>query len=79
MDRPPHSPRCSTTGHRSILRALEHAGITTAGWFEAQLDLCLVGVMACSAWEKALGEEDELRWWEARVGQAVRRQGLQAG
>jgi hypothetical protein len=60
-------------------QALEHAGITTAGWFEAQLDLCLVGVMACFAWEKALGEEDELRWWEARVGQAVRRQGLQAG
>ena len=60
-------------------QALEHAGIATAGWFEAQLDLCLVGIMACFAWEKALGEEDELRWWEARVGRAVRRQGLQAG
>jgi hypothetical protein len=55
------------------------AGISTAGWFEAQLDLCLVGVMACFAWEKALGEEYELRWWEARVGQAVHRQGLNAG
>jgi len=60
-------------------RALEHAGITTGRWFQAQLDLCLVGVMACFAWEKALGEEDELRWWEARVGQALRRHSLQAG
>lgn len=60
-------------------RALEQAGITTRGWFEAQLDFCLVGVMACFAWEKALGEEDELRWWEAQIGQALRRQGLQAG
>ena len=57
-------------------RALERAGITTEAWFEAQLDLCLVGMMAAFAWEKALGEADELRWWEARAGRAVRRQGL---
>jgi hypothetical protein len=60
-------------------KALEYAGISTRGWFEKQLDLCLVGIMTCFAWEKALGDEDELRWWEERVGQAARRQGLRVG
>lgn len=56
--------------------ALEGHGVNTTGWWELQLDLCLVGIMATFGWEKALGDEAELRWWEARVGEAVRRRGI---
>jgi hypothetical protein len=54
--------------------ALEHQGIETAGWWEAQLDLCAVGMMSTFGWEKALGDDAELRWWEARVDAGLRRQ-----
>jgi hypothetical protein len=53
---------------------LERHGVDTANWFERQLDLCLAGMMVTFGWEKALGDEDELRWWESRVIEAVARQ-----
>ena len=56
--------------------ALEQRGVSTDAWWEQQLDLSLVGIMATFAWEKALGDEAELRWWEDRVVEAVRRQRL---
>jgi hypothetical protein len=57
-------------------RALEHLGLPTASWWEAQLDLCMVGMMAAFGWEKALGDDEELTWWERRVTDAVRRQDI---
>jgi hypothetical protein len=54
--------------------ALEDHGIATAGWWEEQLDLCLIGIMATFGWEKALGDAGELAWWEARVAGAAARQ-----
>jgi hypothetical protein len=45
-------------------------------WFDKQLDLCLIGIMATFGWEKALGDESELRWWERTVLEAVARQGI---
>jgi hypothetical protein len=59
--------------------ALETHGIDTASWFDRQLDLCLMAIMVTFGWEKALGDEEELRWWERRVSQAVERQGLDLG
>jgi hypothetical protein len=56
--------------------ALERHGIAMGGWFEAQLDLCTIGVMVTFGWEKALGDEEELRWWERRVAEAAERQGI---
>jgi hypothetical protein len=56
--------------------ALEAAGIATEGWWQAQIDLCVVGIMATIGWEKALGDGDELGWWERQVHDALRRQGL---
>ena len=56
--------------------ALERHGVATDGWFGAQLDLCTIGIMATFGWEKALGDEDELRWWERRVAEAADRQGI---
>jgi hypothetical protein len=55
---------------------LERHGVDTTGWFENQLDLCLAAIMVTFGWEKALGDEDELHWWETRVSQAVARQSL---
>jgi len=43
--------------------ALERRGVRTVPWFDVQRDLCLLGVAACFGWEKAVGEEAELRWW----------------
>ena len=55
---------------------LERHGVDTAGWFERQLDLCLAAMMVVFGWEKALGPEDELHWWETAVSGALGRQGL---
>jgi aminoglycoside phosphotransferase (APT) family kinase protein len=44
---------------------LEHHGVDTTGWWERQLGLCLLGMAAVIGWEKAVGDADELAWWEA--------------
>ena len=54
--------------------ALEHHGIDTSGWWQQQLDLCLIATMATFSWEKALGDARELSWWEATVADAAARQ-----
>ena len=60
--------------------ALEDNGIDTGRWWEQQLDLCVIGIMAAFGWEKALGDADELAWWENRVAEAAARRGIgQAG
>lgn len=56
--------------------ALEAGGCSTESWWQTQLDLCLIGMMATFGWEKALGDRDELAWWEVKVGHALRQQGL---
>ena len=35
--------------------------------------------MATFGWEKALGDADELDWWESRVAEAAARRGIAAG
>lgn len=44
--------------------ALEARGVATAEWWERQLALSLLGMAAVFAWEKAVGDQDELDWWE---------------
>ena len=53
--------------------ALEHSGVSTASWWDRQLDLCMIGIMATFGWEKALGDPAELDWWEERVAAAAAR------
>jgi hypothetical protein len=53
--------------------ALEGRGIPTAPWWERQLAHCLLAIMATFGWEKALGSEEELRWWEGRAAAALDR------
>jgi hypothetical protein len=60
----PHTKEEAIDAYRS---SLEDAGIETAPWWETQLGLAMVGIMACFGWEKALGSDDELQWWEARA------------
>jgi hypothetical protein len=53
--------------------ALERHGVDTAGWFERQLSLCLVGVMLQLGWEKAFDPVgDELAWWRDRTVDTAR-------
>lgn len=53
--------------------ALEDNGVETAGWFDRQLGLALLGASVQFGWEKALGDADELGWWcdRAREGLAL--------
>jgi hypothetical protein len=39
--------------------ALERWGIATAGWWDRQLGLCLLGVLVQFGWERALGDDAE--------------------
>lgn len=43
--------------------ALERHGVDTAGWWDRQLGLCLLGGLVQFGWEKALGDDEELAWW----------------
>jgi hypothetical protein len=58
--------------------ALEECAIDTGRWWEQQLDLCMIGIMATFGWEKALGDADELGWWQDRVAAAAGRRGITA-
>ncbi len=50
--------------------ALEATGIATDPWWDRQLALATVAIMVCFAWEKAVGDADELAWWADRVAAA---------
>ncbi len=57
--------------------ALEQCGIATSSWWQDELDLCMIGIMATFGWEKALGDAGELSWWEQAGADAAARQGIQ--
>jgi hypothetical protein len=67
-------PESKESAFERLRADLGRHGVDTAGWFDRQLDLCVIAIMVTFGWEKALGTEGELRWWEARVAGAVRRQ-----
>lgn len=47
----------------SFRASLEHHGVDTATWWDRQLGLSLLAALVQFGWEKAFGDEDELRWW----------------
>jgi hypothetical protein len=57
----------SIRGRRT--QAAEHT-VDTGGWFERQLGLSIIAVMATFHSEKALGDADELSWWVNQVATA---------
>jgi aminoglycoside phosphotransferase (APT) family kinase protein len=52
--------------------ALGRHGVDTEAWWQRQLDLCLLGAVVQFGWEKALGDDDELRWWCDAATEAMR-------
>jgi hypothetical protein len=65
----PESKEQTIASYRS---RLEHHGVDTAGWWDRQLGLSMVGIAATFAWEKAVGEPSELAWWEAAALEGAR-------
>jgi hypothetical protein len=63
-DRLPCSKEDVIAAYRS---ALEGQGIETAGWFERQLELSLLGAFLQLGWSKT-GDPRELGWWVDAVG-----------
>ena len=51
--------------------ALEHHGIDTDPWWDRALGLAFLGALVQFGWEKALGDDDELTWWEDRAVSGV--------
>ena len=66
--RMPESKEAAIGAYRA---ALEGHGVVTNEWWERQLPLTLLGIMCALGWEKALGDDDELRWWEQRVAEGA--------
>jgi hypothetical protein len=64
----PHSKEAAIAAYRD---ALESHGVATAGWWDHQIALSLLGIMCALGWEKARGDDNELRWWEARVAEGA--------
>jgi hypothetical protein len=56
----PTSKEATTEAFRA---ALERHGVETAGWWDRQLALCLLGAVVQFGWEKGLGDGEELAWW----------------
>jgi hypothetical protein len=57
-------PRSKEDTIAAYRAALERRGIATADWWDDALHTCAVAQMCMMAWEKAVGDDDELRWWE---------------
>ncbi len=52
---------------------LERHGVATAGWWDVQLEMALLGTLVQFGWEKALGDGDELAWWCDVAREGLRR------
>lgn len=53
--------------------ALRGHGADTTGWYGVQAALCLLGALVIFGWEKALGDDAELRWWCDRAVEGAAR------
>ena len=60
----PQSKEATIAAYRDALDARD---IDNASWFDRQLALSLLGMAVCFGWEKALGDDDELQWWQDRA------------
>jgi hypothetical protein len=47
--------------------SLEDHGVATDPWWDRALGLAFVGALVQFGWEKVLGDDDELAWWETRA------------
>jgi hypothetical protein len=66
----PHTKEDAIEAYRV---ALERHGVDTATWWDAAVDLALLGALVQFGWEKALGDRDELGWWEDGAARGLER------
>ena len=67
-------PEAKDAAWRGTGRLWSAKGSTTQSWWEAALELELLGCMVQFGWEKALGgSEDELAWWVEMALRGARR------
>jgi hypothetical protein len=64
-------PESKEASIEALRAALEARGVRTAGWWEPQVELCLLGNLVQFGWEKALGDDEELSWWCDRAREAA--------
>jgi hypothetical protein len=61
----PASKEATIAAYRA---ALESCGVDTAGWWDVQLGLALLGGLVQFGWEKAFaGYDEELAWWSEQA------------
>lgn len=65
-------PQSKEDAIESYRAALESHGVATSGWWDAQLDLSLLGAFVQTAWSKT-HDLDELGWWAEHAAAAIRR------
>jgi hypothetical protein len=68
----PEPKEAAIDRYRSALAA---AGVATDDWWDHQLAASTVAIMVAFAWEKAVGDADELAWWSDRTTAAARQLG----
>jgi hypothetical protein len=66
----PHSKEDAIAAYRA---ALERHGVVTDRWFDAAVDLALLGALVQFGWEKCLGDREELAWWEDGAARGLAR------
>ncbi len=59
-------PESKETTALYLRNRFEHLGVDTAGWWERQVELALVGAFLQLGWSKT-GDPDELAWWVDRI------------
>jgi hypothetical protein len=67
-DRLPESKEATITRYRE---ALESHGVATAGWWDVQLSLTLLGGLLQFGWSKA-GQPEEVAWWAEAADSGLR-------
>lgn len=65
----PHPKEDAIAAYRA---ALVRHRVAVDGWWERQLPLALLAAVVQLGWEKALGDDEELRWWEQRAVEGAR-------
>jgi thiamine kinase-like enzyme len=65
-------PRSKEQSIERYRAALEAHGVDTTAWWDRQLGLAFLAIMVVFGWEKAVGDADEMSWWQDRAVDGAR-------